>query len=388
MNSSFLNIKTPQKILISSKENVYIDSSVKNIKDRVSPSQEMKRLLEGLNRVHYFQFHKEVALVDLKEMSFFTSKLNKKLGHFFNFESPDIPDLIHQLESIALTGGYFTSFLKQFISEDFSTPEEYSFSIITVLNYIYCYGISIEDALVEIFLLAPYESVCELCIEVSGKDNKQIASKHFNLLLLQRKLSEQQDNADSYDDADYKQFSSGCSDSSTNDLVENEEDVYNYDSDSDPNIFKPFNPFNADFSKELPTQLPSTSARLDANLNSTMTFNPFNKLLPYKDKEIKVTSPVTDCPHCVKTFKTNYNMKQHIISVHKIALDGMKMFRCQVKTCQFVTGSRVQYSRHNHEDNKVKNKHFKPVCNYCNEIFFNDSSLKRHLKRLHSTALA
>ena len=382
MNSSFLNIKTPQKLSISIKEKVYLDSSEKSDKGRFSPSEKMKRLLEGLNRVHYFQFHKKVALVDLKEIPLFTRKLNNDLGHFFQAESPDIPDLIHTLESIALTEGYFTSFLKHFISEDFSTPEEYSFSIITVLNYMYSYSISLEEALLEIFQLAPYDSVCELCIEVSGKDNKQLVSNHFNLLLLQRKVSEQQEDADSYDDADYKQFSVCSSDSSNNKLIENDEDVFSFRSDSDPNIFKPFNPFRANSTKESAPHLPSNISELDENLNSTMTFNPFSKLVT---DEIIVSSPATDCPHCVKTFKTNYNMKQHIISVHKVDVPGMKMFRCPVKNCQFVTGSRVQYSRHKHEDTRVKNQNFKPVCNYCNEIFSNDSSLKRHLKRLHSS---
>ena len=145
IDSSFCNVKTPQKKFISSKEVVPINIADKSDKGRFSPSKDMMKLLEGLDRVHLFQFHKEVVLVELTEMPFLSVKVTKDLGEFFRRESPDIPDVIHNLETIAVTDGYYSSFLKYFVAEEFSNPEEYSFSILTVLNYMHAFSISLQD---------------------------------------------------------------------------------------------------------------------------------------------------------------------------------------------------------------------------------------------------
>ena len=91
---------------------------------------------------------------------------------------------------------------------------------------------------------------------------------------------------------------------------------------------------------------------------------------------------MTTCPHCNHTFKTNYNMKQHIISVHKITMPGVKIYKCNFKNCTFVTGSRVMLNRHNHDKDKEKDN-IKPVCVFCKETFANTSSLRRHVRRVH-----
>ena len=76
-------------------------------------------------------------------------------------------------------------------------------------------------------------------------------------------------------------------------------------------------------------------------------------------------------------------MKQHIISVHKIMSPGIKVFKCSIKNCKFVTGSRVMFARHNHDSSKAKTDITKPVCADCQEMFANCSSLKRHVRRVH-----
>ena len=379
INSSYCNVKTPQKKFISSKEVVPINIADKSDKGRFSPSKDMMKLLEGLDRVHLFQFHKEVVLVELTEMPFLSVKVTKDLGEFFRRESPDIPDVIHNLETIAVTDGYYSSFLKYFVAEEFSNPEEYSFSILTVLNYMHAFSISLQDALLEIFQLASHESVCELCIESPGKD-KKLVSKQCNFLLLQRKITEQpdDDDDDSLVDADYKPKSLDSS---------SEVDVYEF---VDSGSFEAFNPFASNsFERESMSKLPSIDSDMDKNLNSTMAFNPFSNTGHTESESGAVgtykvlNDKVACCPYCGKSFKSNYNMKQHVISVHKILVQGIKVYKCSIKNCSFVTGSRVQFNRHNHHDSKTKKEVDKPVCTHCQVVFANSSSLKRHLKRLH-----
>ena len=102
MNSSFLAMETPQKKLISSKVTTTVELGSSD-RGRFSPSRDMMNFLKGLYRVHNFQFHLEISLVDLKDMHILTKKLTKEVGDYFNRETPDIPDVVHKLELIAVT---------------------------------------------------------------------------------------------------------------------------------------------------------------------------------------------------------------------------------------------------------------------------------------------
>ena len=134
MNSSLLVVETPHKRTISSKKVTAVDN-LKNGPKRFSPSKDVTEVLKGLNRVHDYQYHREVSLVAMKNMKCLTKKLTEDLGSYFNSEVPDIPEVIFKLEEIATNDGYYSLFLKEFISEEFSTSTEFSFSILTVLNY-------------------------------------------------------------------------------------------------------------------------------------------------------------------------------------------------------------------------------------------------------------
>ena len=99
--------------------------------------------------------------------------------------APDIPDVVHKLELIAVTDGYYSTFLKHYIAEEFVTSEDYSFSILTVLNYMCVNSASLADTLLEIFQLPSNESVCELCISTEQED-KKLVSDQLNFLLIQK----------------------------------------------------------------------------------------------------------------------------------------------------------------------------------------------------------
>ena len=216
----------------------------------------------------------------MKKMSCLTKKVTEDIGQFFNSEVPDIPEVIFKLEEIATNVGYYSLFFKEYISEEFSTSTEFSFSILTVLNYMTELGVSLEEALSELFQLPSNESVCVRCIETSSEDKKQ-ASDKFNFLLIQKSLDKGVVD-DSFDDRDYKEVSF---DHSTN--VDSEEDVYTFKESDMGGVelrvdqpvkrqgadhIKPFT-FNP-FDESPPVYLPDPVS--SENLNSTMFFNPFS----------------------------------------------------------------------------------------------------------------
>ena len=154
MNSSMCVIATPQKKFISKKDLVTPSPSSEKC-SRFAPSEYLLSSMDNVTRVHSFQFHTEVNLTDLSEMNLLTRKLANSLEHFFRTENPDIPDLICQLETIALEDGYYGPFLKYYVAEEFCIPEDYSFCVIAVLNYMATFEISVEDALIDIFKFSP-----------------------------------------------------------------------------------------------------------------------------------------------------------------------------------------------------------------------------------------
>ena len=104
-------------------------------------------------------------------------------------------------------------------------------------------------------------------------------------------------------------------------------------------------------------------------------------------EEKKVPKP---CHLCDKIFYNGYNLKQHLISRHKVFPPKMKIYNCTFPECSFVTGSRVAFQRHlktslSHPDlRKDEVKKTKFSCETCNEVFATNSSRKRHIIRRHN----
>ena len=288
MNSSLLVVETPKKRTISSKKDTAVEC--RNGLKRVSPSRDIIKILKGLERLHRFQYHWEVSLVDMKKMSCLSKKLTEDLGFYFQSETPDIPEVIFKLEEIATDEGYYNLFLKEFLSEEFSTDAEFSFSILTVLNYMTVFSVSLAEALHELFQLPSNESVCELCIETEAED-KEKASNSFNFILIQNSIDKGGID-DSYDDCDYKQTSldQHVTDDSYEDIDEDEytfkdsgmvgmesgvdnskqHQVKRKGEDHDKPFL--FNPFDT----RPPTTVKLPDPVSSEKLNSTMFFNPFS----------------------------------------------------------------------------------------------------------------
>ena len=215
--------------------------------------------------------------------------------------------------------------------------------------------------------------LCELCL-LGPEDEKNEVARVLNCNLLKSKLDIGSDD-DSYNDPDYDDNRVEQSYQSSSD-----DDVYDFTIDDN------FNPFEKDTSNDsvfnpfynTQSRLPSVCS--DTPLNSTENFNPFDASSSnqsfHEDKK-----PNDACNYCNKTFPSSYNCKQHLISVHKIFPPDMTIFECDYKNCQFATGSRVQFSRHNHKLSRVDKISSKPICRICQSEFANSSSLKRHMIR-------
>ena len=73
-----------------------------------------------------------------------------------------------------------------------------------------------------------------------------------------------------------------------------------------------------------------------------------NGIEDISDIQVHVKCRGSTCKHCGKEFNNSNNMKQHLISIHKIFPPGMTVFKCPFKKCDFVSGNRVAFARHSH----------------------------------------
>jgi len=368
MNSSSL-IETPKKKYISVKS-LSNPPSFKT-DSRFSPSKSLLKLLTNAARIHSFQFHIEVEFTNLSAVTFLDRKLVDYISEYFNSESPDVPDLIVKLEIIALEESFFGIFLKEYISEEFSIPSEYSFCVFAVLNYMKLFELPVEDALCDIFKVSSSELSCEICI--TGAGDKSELARRINCSVLRSKLDFDCLD-DSYDDPDFntKVVNQDTSDDS--------EDVYSFVDESD--FFNPFVKETSNNSFCNPFQLNESVSPSQQPVESTPDgFNPFAASSPKVKKRAEKENKNV-CSHCDAKFSSSYNMKQHMISIHKIFSPGMKIYKCDFSKCNFVTGSRIMFARHNHSKSvQIVGNNVKPSCPVCHAQFFNSSSLKRHIKR-------
>ena len=377
INSSFLSIETPVKASLRRKEEVTPVKSV-NLSKRFKPSLTIKRQLTQLLRIHNFQFHVDIKFVPLKELGI-SVKLRNGLSEFFK-QSVDIPDTVRKHEEFAMDSKYFDSFIRDYIAEEFMCQTEYSFSIISVLHYIHLFGVSLDDALCELFEFSTSHSLCQMCVTGDDQEErKELANRH-NFLLLKSLLKEKEvkkndvfdicASDDSLNDpaCDLEKLESTSEEvtscSSNKDTVD--QDKSRMDNEEDF-CFNPFVTGNKHSSSEDVFSFNPFTVASDVNevLNSTIAFNPFTESDTFKGiEDIKDCSPVGHvkerkiivCDHCGKGFLNRYNMKQHLISVHKIYPKGMSVFKCDFPNCSFTSGNQILFNRHVHKQKKVPNK--------------------------------
>jgi zinc finger/BTB domain-containing protein 41 len=187
-------------------------------------------------------------------------------------------------------------------------------------------------------------------------------------IMNQFSINESQDDSD--DDNDYHpEPKEDLSESDFSDLSESEEDVYIFKSDEDE-IFNPFAETHAN------KYVNSTFKSSSKPRNSESMFQNEHSPIKHPDK------PNISCEHCGKVFRKMYNLKQHIICVHKIFPKGVAIFKCPVPDCRFVSGNKILFNRHNH-NKKIVIVPSKLSCKLCKGLFATKGSLTRHIKRKH-----
>ena len=156
-------------------------------------------------------------------------------------------------------------------------------------------------------------------------------------------------------------------------------DVFEFHDEEQDNV-KICNPF---------CKVKKTTGHSNSIVNSTFkSINNVSKCLFLKDlspiRKTELNIRLSKCDHCGKEFSKKNNLKRHIVSVHKIYPKGMTFYECPVKDCTFVSDNQTHFNRHRH-GKSVKTNLEKIVCRQCDNSFFNHGSLKRHIKRKHSS---
>ena len=100
---------------------------------RFSPSKCIQLLLNQIDRVHKYQFHKDFSFVDLTEINI-TQKRVSEIRQMIIDEEPDLSDLVLKIVELAVSDGKFNSFVKHYLAEEFEVDPSFSFLILCVLT--------------------------------------------------------------------------------------------------------------------------------------------------------------------------------------------------------------------------------------------------------------
>ena len=380
---------------------------------RASPSPELRSWLERIDRLHRFRHSPDIESIERFRLKLTTRNEIRQLFEGFGEE---ISDWIRDTEKDANECGKFPEFIQKYIHIEFRVKKKYSFCILVILNYMKQFSIGAEAAFLDVLKLNAQLTVCSKCIE--SQESSSLNVQRINLDYVRKLiLSEGSDcHQDSDSDPDFllNKTCHGQVESSIDTSVDDDEKVTPKKrtcakvvlNENEDNLCNPFlsesesstskgddknicNPFHSDtdqddvyrFDEGLAMDKPSPTTYKRGS-QSNISNVPRTSSLKVKPQ---VKSYI--CNHCEKKFLSNHNLKLHLVQVHRIFPEGMKIYRCPEPNCQFLTGSRICYNRHaatHLRKPKVKVTNCKIPCSYCPIFVANRSSLKRHYQRKHS----
>lgn len=393
VNSFAANVETPVKKVAEESANLLEEES--ESVERCSPSSELQSLLKRIVRIHKFRHSPVVKCIEKIKLSL---KIRNELRSLFDGFDYDESDWIIELEANCTESGQFSAFVRKYISFEFRVQLQYSFCVFLLLNYMKEFSLDAETAFVDIFKLKVENTFCSSC-SASGMSILMIEKENLNYL---KKVYEVVTNVsfeDSDCDPDFDMKNCDdidsssvetCSDDemSKNKLVRkertNKEELHHsnpFVSDDDSNdVYR--------FSEELDCNPFVTTGGDDLDYQRWKFCTNSNKLDVPKMSSVKdkTRMKVSKCDHCEGQFKSNYNLKLHMIQVHRIFFDDVTVYDCPEYSCKFVTGSRICYNRHaatHIRKPKIKVNSSKVQCRNCPMVLANMSSLRRHEKRKH-----
>ena len=355
---------------------------------RSSPSAEMRSLLQNIDRLHQFCHFFSIESIDSFKLKIDT---RNKIREIFDGFDEKISLWIFESEKTSIESGKFSSFFQDYVHFEFRVKKDHSFLVLVLLNYMKRFSVTVDDAYLDLFKLNVEKTYCPEC----SKDHDLHIQK-VNLSYLRQKILSDSDSF--YDSGSDKEFEL-CEENVNSSLDESSEDG----SDKGKPKERTGDKVTSKEEKKMhcnPFHTGSESDDVYAFKEEVLT-NPFlssedESVMIEKCKKtstprtssvnVKLNKQAHECDYCEGKFQSKHNLKLHLVGVHRIFPDGMKVFECPEQNCKFVTGSRICYTRHaatHVRKPKAKSNTPKVSCSYCHMVVANRSSLRRHVKRRH-----
>ena len=307
INSSFLNIETPKKLLLRETQETPVKLGI--VDSRFQPTYSVKKRLKQISRIHEFQSHEPLQFISLEQLDL-TRESARLICEYL--EETDISDSVKRFEEIAEDVKFYDCDIREYISDEFGCIEDFSFPLIAVFTYMKKYEIGARIALEELFSLSVLKSVCEKCVTGPLNIGDRVKAADFYNCSHLRALTIDgtTDSDDSFKDPDYHGGDNDVEESDSDSRhsqgpiqllsqlqsPKNLDQVYNFDAES----VKVFNPY-------LDSEDSESSEKFTPKLNSTANFARSSSSV----KKVKIS--VVNCNFCSKVFNNRYNMKLHLV---------------------------------------------------------------------------
>ena len=361
---------------------------------RCSPSSELQSLLKRIQRIHEFRHSPVMKCIEKMKLSL---KVRNELRSLFDGFEDDESDWIIKLEAECTEIGKFSTFVRKYISLEFRVQLQYSFCVFLVLNYMKELSLDAETAFVDVFKLKVEDTFCSSCTDLSvlmlKKENLDFLKKVFESgtnISLDDSDCDPEFELKNYNDVDSSVETFSDDEMSKNKTVgkvkiNKEEELHlsnpfvsDEDCDDD-DVYR--------FSEKLDCNpFVNTGDVVDYQrwkINSNANTSAGQKMSSVKEKS-KIQ--LSKCEHCEGQFRSKYNLKLHMVQVHRIFFSDVTVYDCPESSCKFLTGSRICYNRHaatHSRKPKIIVNTSKIKCRYCSMVLSNKSSLKRHERRKH-----
>ena len=319
--------------------------------------------------VHRFLYHEDIYYSSLEGISL-NQDSTVEIESLFSEYKPMVPEIILKKEEIARANDGFSDHTRDYLTEEFHIESEFAFLTICILCYSHKTNLSVAESAKALLVLNTKNINCSDC-DINLDSDESLT----DILSGDDSVNDKDYVNDESEESTSEDFSSSDFDSG---VLKKGNDVYDFQVQEDQS-FKVFNPFCR------------AEKSVDGSVIINSTFKSSNKtakgLFSEEISPIKKVKPIvksSTCTHCGKTFSKTNNLNRHLISVHKIFLKGSTIFECPVAGCSFTTDNQSHFNRHKHKSSLSNLKiPPKPKCKICGNMFYNDSSLYRHMKRRH-----
>ena len=181
INVSAVVVETPEKAE-SAADSVSPARADDKLKERASPSEGLRVMLKGIERLHTF-CHSSSESLDSIENIRLQIKTKDLICEIFNGYQDDLKDWILDKEKQMTEIGKFSSFCREFIHVQFCVAKDYSFSVLVLINYMQRFHLTLETAFVELFKMCEKSTFCSRCNDENVRNIQQENLKYLRILI-------------------------------------------------------------------------------------------------------------------------------------------------------------------------------------------------------------